>query len=184
MICISVFTLGLIGHVLSAASVLPPDGKVFLAAWLDTADLPDRPNSGDRPIKFNNRLGLNMSAFQYAENMPSSVSSQYMSDQLNQLTDNSILYITVYPMNSGDGTAAPLSNGPWPVTDLDISYLAGNCSELNAQGRRVLIRLAPEMNGYLFSFEFNYLAGIGCHLVALLANSFHFGEKYTLQLKQ
>lgn len=135
----------------SAASIAPPDGKVFLAAWLDSTDLPNLPNSGDRPQKFNSRLGINASAFQYAENIPNLAHPQYMADQLDLLTDNAILYITVYPMDAGDGTSAALkglNSNPWPISDQDITYLAGNCSELNKKGRRVLMRLAPEMNGY------------------------------------
>ena len=135
---------------LSLPAVEPPNGKVLLAAWLDSSDLPNQPDSGDRPRKFNSRMGLNMSAFQYAENIPNPYHPQYMEDQLNELSDNSILYISVYPMDAGDGTAAALrdlSSAPWPISDQDISYLAGNCSALNRRGRRVILRLAPEMNG-------------------------------------
>ncbi len=48
----------------------PPDGQVYLGAWLATNDSAPGANDGDRPIKFNQRMGWKAGVFQYAQNMP------------------------------------------------------------------------------------------------------------------
>ena len=116
----------------------PPPGKVFLSAWLDTHDPPNLRGAGDRPLKFTRRFGYNISSFQFAQDLPNPYSSEWMENQLEALGTDAIMYITVYPKPN-----------PWSIADADIAALAQQCKQLNDKGRRVLIRLAPEFNGYV-----------------------------------
>ena len=141
--------LSLIGYILtfvnSAAVNEPPNGKVYLSAWLDTTAPDNNPNNfhtGDRPWLFNSRLNTNISVFQYAQNFPNPGDPQYMQDQLNALNDDALLYISVYPI-----VARPHDPSDWTFTDNDITQLVQQCASLNRQGRKVLIRFGPEMNG-------------------------------------
>jgi hypothetical protein len=43
-------------------------GKLYFGAWLDTADSTTTSSDGDRPLKFNQRMGFNASVFQYGIN--------------------------------------------------------------------------------------------------------------------
>ena len=114
----------------------PPDGKVLLGAWLDTTDPPNQRGAGDRPLKFSQRTGLNISTFQFAQDLPNIYNSDYMANQIDALRTDAILYITVFPKPS-----------PWAISDDAIAELALQCQQLNAKGRQVLIRFAPEFNG-------------------------------------
>eukprot|EP00842_Homolaphlyctis_polyrhiza_P004769 jgi/Hompol1/5293/HPOL_001255-RA len=61
----------LVSASVSAAGINePPNGKLYLGAWLDTADSVPGANDGDRPALLNKRLGFNIGAIQYAQNLP------------------------------------------------------------------------------------------------------------------
>jgi hypothetical protein len=113
----------------------PPDGKVFLATWLDTVDSSPGAGDGDRPRLFNQRMGFNASCFQYAQNIPIDT-FPFPYEQIYELGTDAIVYLTVYPRPS-----------PWTISDQDIDVLAQQCGRINRDGRRVFIRFAPEMNG-------------------------------------
>jgi hypothetical protein len=113
----------------------PPDGKVFFATWLDTADSSPGSGDGDRPLAFNQRMGFNASCFQYAQNIPIDT-YPFPYEQVYTLETDAIVYLTVYPRPS-----------PWTVTDDQIANLTSQCSQMNRDGRRVMIRFAPEFNG-------------------------------------
>jgi hypothetical protein len=114
----------------------PPDGKLYLAAWLDTVDTSVGAFDGDRPFRFNQRFGYNASAFQYAQNMPLGSTFAFPVEQIEVLDTDTIIYLTVYPQPN-----------PWDINDADIRNLTRALGTLNSQNRRVLLRFAPEMNG-------------------------------------
>jgi hypothetical protein len=113
----------------------PPDGKLFFATWLDTTDSSPLAGDGDRPSLFNERLGFNTSCFQYAQNIPIDT-YPFPYEQVYSLNTDAIVYLTVYPRPT-----------PWTITDDQIANLTAQCSQMNDDGRRVMIRFAPEMNG-------------------------------------
>jgi hypothetical protein len=113
----------------------PPIGKLYFAAWLDTEDSLPGANDGDRPIKFNQRLGFNSSSFQYAQNLPVDTFT-FPIEQIEDLNTDTFVFLTIYPRPN-----------PWNISTSDITALAEQCSKLNSQGRRVLLRFAPEFNG-------------------------------------
>ena len=130
----------------SAAVNEPPNGKVYLSAWLDTANWVDSTGNlqtGDRPLAINTRMGLNISVFQYAQDLPINGEPGYMRSQVDKAYDDALMYITVYPIVSH-----PRSGRDWDMTDFNITQLADQCKDLNNNGRRLLLRLGPEMNGY------------------------------------
>jgi Glycosyl hydrolase family 26 len=108
---------------------------ILISAWLDTADSSAGANDGDRPAKFNQRLGINASFFQYAQNLPVDT-YPFPIEQIEATNSDALVYLTVYP-----------SPNPWSITDAQISTLTAQMAKITSQGRRVLMRFAPEMNG-------------------------------------
>ncbi|KAJ3124405.1 hypothetical protein HK100_011245 [Physocladia obscura] len=153
----------------------PVDGKVIFGAWVDSATA-GTPNAfqtagGDSPSLFNTRLGLNAGAFQLSQNLPVNISQYDHSKLTANLTlieatktgiyivaispyrtltpiiesSDAILFLTVYPTSFVDGV----------YTDDDIASLAyqlSNITDPSLSSRRVMLRFAPEMNGYWFSY--------------------------------
>jgi hypothetical protein len=123
----------------------PPTGKVWLAAWLDTADSAPGALDGDRPSKFNQRMGLNFSSFQYAQNLPINYTNNefpFPMEQIDDLQTDAVVFLTIYPFR----TSLP----HWKVTDDDIQFLADQIKNLTTRPHnpcKVLLRLGPEMNG-------------------------------------
>ena len=104
---------------------------------LDTADSSPGANDGDRPTKFNERMGFKASINQYAQDIPiPSDSFPFPSEQIDATGTNAIVLLTVYPRPT-----------PWNISDAAILALANQCAELNRNGRRILLRFGPEMNG-------------------------------------
>jgi beta-mannanase len=92
-------------------------------------------NDGDRPVKYNQRMGVNGSFFQYAQNLPVD-SYTFPEEQIYATGTDALVYLTIYPRPT-----------PWAITDADIATLTQQMAKLNSGGRRVLMRFAPEMNG-------------------------------------
>ena len=113
----------------------PPEGKHYIAAWIDSVDSSPGRNDGDRPYKFNQRMGFNMSAYQYAQNIPIDTFA-FPVEQIEVLDTDTSIYLTVYPRPS-----------PWTISDADVRVLTQSMGKLNSQNRRVIMRFAPEMNG-------------------------------------
>jgi hypothetical protein len=128
----------------------PPPGKVWLTAWLDTADSSPGSMDGDRPKKLNQRMGMNFSGFQYGQNLPINYTNNefpFPMEQIDELSTNAVVQLTVYPFR----TTRP----HWNVTDADIQFLADQIKNLTTRPHnpcRVLLRLAPEMNGNWMEF--------------------------------
>ena len=106
-------------------------------ARLDTADSAVGAKDGDRPVKFNERMGFKSSLFQYAQNLPIEAGSfPFPDDQVDATNSDALVLLTVYPRPT-----------PWNISDADVNALAAQCARLNKAKRRILLRFAPEMNG-------------------------------------
>jgi hypothetical protein len=105
---------------------------------LDSADSAPGARDGDRPLKFNQRLGFNASVFQYAQDLPIPADSfPFPDEQVDATMTDAVVLLTVYPRPN-----------PWAITDADIDVLAKQCARLNTLAkRRLLLRFGPEMNG-------------------------------------
>ncbi|KAJ3193802.1 hypothetical protein HK101_004066 [Irineochytrium annulatum] len=146
-----------------AAFYEPADGRAILGFWLDTS----APNAtigsgGDTPALLNSRLGIKAGAFQLSQNIPvleikGSGGKQNVADVtfLEATATDAYMFMTVSPDN-GSGT------GFEDVTDEAVQTLAQqvfNLSDASHSNRRLLLRLAPEMNGnFLPSFQGRPLA--------------------------
>ncbi|KAI8923818.1 glycoside hydrolase superfamily [Entophlyctis helioformis] len=128
----------------------PPNGRLYLGAWLDTADSAPGVGDGDRPVRMDQRLGFNLSSFQYAQNIPIDT-FPFPIEQVEATGTDSLIYLTVYPRPT-----------PWTVTDEQITNLTRQCGIINSQGRRVLVRFGPEMNG-----DWNYYGQQPSRYIAL-----------------
>ena len=154
----------------------PPDGKLWLAAWLDTADTNITSPTGnitiegDRPSKLNSRLGVDLSSFQYAQNFPVNYTAgefPFPLEQIDATLTDAVVFLTVYPFKD-----APVAER-WSITDLQIEELAeqiGNMTKREWNPLRVLLRLAPEMNGNWFGY-------------GMVSSARHAGIKRNIQLK-
>ncbi|KAJ3155574.1 hypothetical protein HDU89_006540 [Geranomyces variabilis] len=111
-------------------SPLEPTRGIMLGAWLDTA--PGR----DTPAAFNARFGHNAAMVHLAQNLPLVPSALAPVQLLDQTNTNAILYLSIYP------TVAPDA-----LTDAQINALVQQLTTYTRNGRGVLLRLAPEMNG-------------------------------------
>ncbi|KNC96830.1 uncharacterized protein SPPG_07664 [Spizellomyces punctatus DAOM BR117] len=124
-----------------AAPLEPPSGVLF-GAWLDTS-----PGRGDSPLLFNKRLGQNASLFQMALDIPLNQSALPPTHFVDETNTDAILYLTVYPQKLP--TFTPTGNEVYQVLAPDqvVNDFAKQIADWVKNGRRTLIRLAPEMNG-------------------------------------
>lgn len=123
--------VGLLATSASAQTHEPPNGKVYLAAWLDTADSAPGKGDGDRPRLINQRLGFNLSSFQYSQFLPV-VDYPFPIEQIEELGTDALVYLTIDPRPN-----------PWSISDAAIAQLAAQCEKMTKDGKRVLLRLGP-----------------------------------------
>ena len=71
----------------------PPAGKRYFAAWVDSANLPNG-TEGDRPVKINRRLGFNISAFHFGQNLPVT-DYEFPEEQIYATGTDALVYLTV-----------------------------------------------------------------------------------------
>jgi hypothetical protein len=109
---------------------------MYLGAWKDTAP------GKDRPAAINERLGKRLSFFQFAQNLPLDFNNPPPIQLIDDTRTNAYLFLTVYAMPAG------LDSITDPVIDDFVKQVAG----ITKTGRRVFIRLMPEMNGSWFPF--------------------------------
>ncbi|KAJ3038032.1 hypothetical protein HDV00_001076 [Rhizophlyctis rosea] len=117
----------------------PPDGKHYMAFWLDM----DHLHGDDLPVKANARTGLNIPVFQFGQSIPvkDTLLGNRMANQTNeallaQTGTNAAIYITLYP---NDGLEA--------VSDAEINLLVKQLKGYDDKGIATWLRFAPEMNG-------------------------------------
>ncbi|TPX32163.1 hypothetical protein SmJEL517_g04670 [Synchytrium microbalum] len=116
----------------SAALLEPTNGKILLSSWLDYSG---SVSTGDRTWKFDSRMGRNFSYFHFAVNLPIDSFPPY--DYVGQSATDAHIFLSVYPLT--------LDN----ITDAQIAQLTAQCQALNGLGRNVLLRIGPDMNGYV-----------------------------------
>ncbi|TPX35049.1 mannan endo-1,4-beta-mannosidase [Synchytrium microbalum] len=132
----------------STLGLLEPANGVYLMIWPDTEVTPYQ---ADTPSLINQRLGQRVPVWHFAQNIPTLTQSGTPGVSVNVGIDTKInttfleltysdamIFLTVYPFLTGDMNA---------VNDTDIAALATQCAQLNAAGRKIFLRLAPEMNG-------------------------------------
>jgi hypothetical protein len=127
------FLLLLFVSIFALAPLEPPNGKRYLAAWLDTSDASPTLKTGDRPYLLNQRLGFNISVIQYASDLPLA-GTDFPYDQIQGLQLDTIVYLTIYPKPD-----------PWNIPDSAIKQLTDQIASIVNGGRRMMIRFAPEM---------------------------------------
>lgn len=98
---------------------------------LDTADSAPGANDGDRPVKYNERMGFASSMFQYAQDLPLAPGTYpFPDDQIDATNTTAVAMLTVYPRQT-----------PWNISDTDVKALADQCARLTKQAkRRMLLR--------------------------------------------
>ncbi|KAI8906387.1 hypothetical protein EDD86DRAFT_193299 [Gorgonomyces haynaldii] len=110
-------------------SIQPPIGRIFIAAALNAS-------SSDSLKLLNERTNISWSALHLTQPIP--VQGNYPDiGSLDDTETDAILYLTLEPTISLN----LISTDEWKL-------LVTQCVSLNSKGRRVLLRLAPEMNAY------------------------------------
>ena len=99
--------------------------KILLSAWLDTTKI--------SPVEFNQLLSLKTSCFHFAQNIP--LDELAPLDLIDSTNTDAFLMLSILP-----------KNGLYSIRDEDLSSLVSLCLELNRNGRRILLRFAPDMN--------------------------------------
>ncbi|KAJ3163465.1 hypothetical protein HDU86_000044 [Geranomyces michiganensis] len=125
------------------APLEPASGRLF-GAWLNTT------TRSDTPELFNTRLGFKASLFQFSVNIPLLASELPPVSLIDATGTDAILYLTVFPRMEASftrtGTEAFDQLEPQRVVDDFVALVQGYVSS----GRRVLVRIASEMNGSWF----------------------------------
>lgn len=111
------------------SSLAPPPDSRLLCAWLDTT------SEKSTPREFNAALGRNVSCFHFGQGLPKGEGEVTPLELLDDTDTDAILYLSAFP-----------KQGLGAVTGPDVSDLVRTCVGLNLRGRRVLLRLAPDMN--------------------------------------
>ncbi|TPX33036.1 mannan endo-1,4-beta-mannosidase [Synchytrium microbalum] len=122
----------------------PPDNAAYVMAWLDTAH-------NDTPAACNQRTGRDWPMYQLTQTIPTNSSTNPIPNVdttaptylLDGTGTDAFLFLTIYPLSAGDMLY---------VTDADIQALAAQMKALNDKGRRVLMRIAPEMNANWYPY--------------------------------
>ncbi|TPX34471.1 mannan endo-1,4-beta-mannosidase [Synchytrium microbalum] len=128
---------------LAALGMFEPSKGAYVQVWVDTSqDL----YHNDSCVATNQRLGKNISVFQFAQNIPKILpdgnNTEIPYRFIEATNTDAILFITIYPfLVSMD-----------QITEADVQSLAFQMGYYNAIGRRVMLRLAPEMNGGWYSW--------------------------------
>ncbi|KAJ3107904.1 hypothetical protein HDU97_002836 [Phlyctochytrium planicorne] len=123
----------------------PPDGQLYLGAWYERME-------GDLASQVNARIkgipGAGLSFFQTDIDISlgkdprtaPNITDSYL-QQLEDTGTDTFAYLTVYPFLGFDG-----------VTDAQLNDLAQRIVKIISRGRKVFLRLYPEMNGSWFNY--------------------------------
>lgn len=124
----------------STSSTINFKDKIMLFTWLDTHDSFPGSNDGDRPRNFTKRMELNVTGFHYAQEFPIPVNSYpFPYEQVQSMGPDAAVLLTVYPKND-------------TFFETDIDALVTQCKTMNKEGRMVVVRFGPEMNGYWMKY--------------------------------
>ncbi|KAI9101219.1 glycoside hydrolase superfamily [Phlyctochytrium arcticum] len=130
----------------SRLAPLEPDSGVLFGAWLDTTPTANGGQPSDTPVLFNRRLGLNASFFQMALDIPLNTSALPPINLLDATQTDAILYLTVYPRKLASFTPTGIEVFT-QLTDRVLQQFAAQIQDWTKGGRRIFLRVAPEMNG-------------------------------------
>ncbi|KAJ3305162.1 hypothetical protein HDV03_001924 [Kappamyces sp. JEL0829] len=98
-------------------------------------------------------MGFNVSAFQFAQNLPINYTNgefPFPLEQIDAVSTDAIVFLTIYPFRTWFVVPASHCRGSWNVTDQDIDFLAQQCKNMTKREwnpLRVMLRFGPEMNG-------------------------------------
>ncbi|KAJ3170430.1 hypothetical protein HK101_011363, partial [Irineochytrium annulatum] len=129
----------------AAAKYEPPNGSCYLSFWPDVqAYNATTTSGGDSPAQIQTRLGLNPGGYQLSQEIPVGTiegSGGYLNNVnltlIEETKTDAILFMTVYPNKGFD-----------QVQGSDVEFLASQLHNITVlSNRRVILRLAPEMNG-------------------------------------
>ncbi|KAJ3114424.1 hypothetical protein HDU96_002094 [Phlyctochytrium bullatum] len=138
----------------SAAIYEPANGRVYLSVWHEqggpTADDPYLVR--DYPVNVDARLGRNVAAYQFAQDLPlraiegsGGLEATGNLTALEETKTDAFMVLTVYPHNDAEAVS-----GFDAITDESVTRLADQLYNLTApdrSNRRVFLRLFPEFNG-------------------------------------
>ncbi|KAJ3110594.1 hypothetical protein HDU96_006425 [Phlyctochytrium bullatum] len=131
--------------------------RVYLSVWHEQGDPTpsDRYLVRDYPVNVNTRLGRNVAAYQFAQELPlrtidgsGGLEATGNVTALEETNTDAFMVLTVYPRNDYDRNVAV--SGFDAITDESVNRLADQLYNLTApdrSNRRVFLRLFPEMNG-------------------------------------
>ncbi|KAJ3214280.1 hypothetical protein HDU67_001825 [Dinochytrium kinnereticum] len=136
--CVAVMACAAIAAVgVGAALLEPEDGKFYFGAWID---MENTPFGRDSPSLINQRMGMNFSMFQMAQELPNAINFWDNGKAVANITNAE----TVYANNGLNG-----------FTDQDLNELADQLYNItNLSKRDVFLRFSPEMNGNWFPFGY------------------------------
>ncbi|KAJ3040617.1 hypothetical protein HDV00_010642 [Rhizophlyctis rosea] len=135
------FAAALAGNAFALAPL--ESNQIYFGAWLDTS-----PSSAgfDSPVAFNKRLGHNAAMFQLSEDFPLDFNAPPPVEILDYTQTDALLYLTIYPSKK-NVTVNTSNQALAQFSDSDLSELVKQVVGYVVRGRKVFIRLFPEMNG-------------------------------------
>jgi beta-mannanase len=107
---------------------------MYFGAHLDTALNGGRPN--DTPVAFNERIGQKGSIFEFAEDFPLDFNNPPPITLLSNTKSDAFLYLSIYIPKGYNG-----------ITNGDVDDLVNQLAGIAKTGRRIFLRIGPEMNG-------------------------------------
>ncbi|KAJ3041471.1 hypothetical protein HDV00_009267 [Rhizophlyctis rosea] len=138
---VSSLALAAISASIATAQLAPLESNgIYFGAWLDT-----RPGY-DSPVQFNRRVGQLSSFFQLAEDFPLDFNKPPPVELIDYTQTDALLYLTIYPSKAvvTNQTSNQVLD---QFKDTDVQELVKQLLGYVANGRKVLVRLFPEMNG-------------------------------------
>ncbi|KAJ3049527.1 hypothetical protein HK097_009488 [Rhizophlyctis rosea] len=136
----SLAVVALAGSALAQLAPLEHPSGVYFGAWLDS-----RPGF-DSPQAFNKRVGHNAAFFQLAYDFPLNFNTPPPVEILDYTQTDALLYVTIYPKKDGI-TNMTGNQALQQFTDADVAELVKQLVGFVVRGRKVFVRLFPEMNG-------------------------------------
>ena len=130
----SMLKIFLISVLNNCQSLFEPNSGILFGAHLDTSLKDGKPN--DTPVAFNNRMGIKGSIFELAENFPLEFNNPPPFSLVTDTRSDAFLYLSIY-----------IPKGYAGITDGDVDDLIKQLAGIAKTGRRIFLRVAPEMNG-------------------------------------
>ncbi|KAJ3305150.1 hypothetical protein HDV03_001912 [Kappamyces sp. JEL0829] len=118
----------------SSVITFPAAGKAWLGAWMWRED-------EQKPVDFEKKFGYHLGAVSMIESLvPGMPNGTASTADLDALGTDALYYMSVY------------LDSPEKLTDAEIITVTKRCAEISNSGRRLAVRLGPEMNGDWFDY--------------------------------